>query len=53
MVKRAGALQVAKVARRCAPPKDGVRHEWVAYLLRPASSERLTVKHETLANLSA
>src|SRR5665647_1387065 len=52
MAKRTGAMHVAKVSKKYVT-KDGVSRESVAYLLRRTYRDGLSVKHETLANLSA
>jgi hypothetical protein len=52
MAKRTGAMHVAKVSKKYVT-KDGVSRESVAYLLRRTYRDGVTVKHETLANLSA
>jgi hypothetical protein len=52
MAKRAGAMHVAKVSKKYVT-KDGISRESVAYLLRRTYRDGVTVKHETLANLSA
>jgi len=52
MAKRIGAMHVAKVSKKYVT-KDGVSRESVAYLLRRTYRDGATVKHETLANLSA
>src|SRR5674476_1165233 len=52
MAKRNGAMHVAKVSKKYVT-KDGVSRESVAYLLRRTYRDGLSVKHETLANLSA
>src|SRR5450756_2640547 len=52
MAKRTGAMHVAKVSKKYVT-KDGVSRESVAYLLRRTYRNGLSVKHETLANLSA
>src|ERR1035437_9509825 len=52
MAKRTGAMHVAKVSKKYMT-KDGVSRESVAYLLRRTYRDGLSVKHETLANLSA
>jgi hypothetical protein len=52
MAKRTGAMHVAKVSKKYMT-KDGVSRESVAYLLRRTYRDGVTVKHETLANLSA
>ena len=52
MVKRTGAMHVAKVSKKYVT-KDGVSRESVAYLLRRTYRDGVSVKHETLANLSA
>src|SRR5665648_1277718 len=52
MVKRTGAMHVAKVAKKYVT-KDGVSRESVAYLLRRSYRDGTKVRHETLANLSA
>jgi hypothetical protein len=45
-------MHVAKVSKKYVT-KDGVSRESVAYLLRRTYRDGVTVKHETLANLSA
>jgi hypothetical protein len=52
MAKRTGAMHVAKVSKKYVT-KDGISRESVAYLLRRTYRDGVTVKHETLANLSA
>ena len=52
MVKRTGAMHVAKVSKKYLT-KDGISRESVAYLLRRTYRDGVSVKHETLANLSA
>jgi hypothetical protein len=52
MVKRTGAMHVAKVSKKYVT-KDGISRESVAYLLRRTYRDGVSVKHETLANLSA
>jgi hypothetical protein len=52
MAKRTGSMHVAKVSKKYVT-KDGVSRESVAYLLRRTYRDGVTVKHETLANLSA
>jgi hypothetical protein len=52
MAKHTGAMHVAKVSKKYVT-KDGVSRESVAYLLRRTYRDGVTVKHETLANLSA
>jgi Transposase DDE domain len=52
MAKRTGAMHVAKVSKKYVT-KDGVSRESVAYLLRRTYRDGVSVKHETLANLSA
>jgi hypothetical protein len=52
MPKRTGAMHVAKVSKKYVT-KDGVSRESVAYLLRRTYRDGVSVKHETLANLSA
>src|ERR1035437_7968904 len=52
MAKRTGAMHVAKGSKKYVT-KDGVSRESVAYLLRRTYRDGVTVKHETLANLSA
>jgi hypothetical protein len=52
MAKRIGAMHVAKVSKKYVT-KDGISRESVAYLLRRTYRDGVTVKHETLANLSA
>src|ERR1019366_4062096 len=52
MAKRAGSMHVAKVSKKYVT-KDGVSRESVAYLLRRTYRDGVSVKHETLANLSA
>jgi hypothetical protein len=52
MAKRTGAMHVAKVSKKYAT-KAGVSRESVAYLLRRTYRDGVTVRHETLANLSA
>ena len=52
MVKRTGAMHVAKVSKKYVT-KAGVSRESVAYLLRRTYRDGVTVRHETLANLSA
>jgi len=52
MAKRSGSMHVAKVSKKYVT-KDGVSRESVAYLLRRTYRDGVTVKHETLANLSA
>src|SRR5674476_705885 len=51
MAKRTGAMHVAKVAKKYVT-KDGVSRESVAYLLRRTYRDGVSVKHETLANLT-
>ena len=52
MVKRTGAMHVAKVSKKYVT-KDGISRESVAYLLRRTYRDGVSVRHETLANLSA
>jgi hypothetical protein len=52
MAKRTGAMHVAKVSKKYVT-KDGLSRESVAYLLRRTYRDGVSVKHETLANLSA
>jgi Transposase DDE domain len=52
MAKHTGAMHVAKVSKKYVT-KDGISRESVAYLLRRTYRDGVTVKHETLANLSA
>jgi len=52
MAKRTAAMHVAKVSKKYVT-KDGVSRESVAYLLRRTYRDGVTVRHETLANLSA
>jgi Transposase DDE domain len=52
MAKRTGAMHVAKVSKKYVT-KAGVSRESVAYLLRRTYRDGVTVRHETLANLSA
>ena len=52
MPKRTGAMHVAKVSKKYVT-KDGISRESVAYLLRRTYRDGVSVKHETLANLSA
>src|SRR5450631_4095914 len=52
MAKRTGSMHVAKVSKKYVT-KDGVSRESVAYLLPRTYRDGVTVKHETLANLSA
>jgi Transposase DDE domain len=52
MAKHTGAMHVAKVSKKYVT-KDGVSRESVAYLLRRTYRDGVSVKHETLANLSA
>src|SRR5450759_2643619 len=52
MAKHTGSMHVAKVAKKYVT-KDGVSRESVAYLLRRTYRDGVSVKHETLANLSA
>ena len=52
MAMRTGAMHVAKVAKKYVT-KDGISRESVAYLLRRTYRDGVSVKHETLANLSA
>jgi hypothetical protein len=52
MAMRTGAMHVAKVSKKYVT-KDGVSRESVAYLLRRTYRDGVSVKHETLANLSA
>jgi hypothetical protein len=52
MAKQTGAMHVAKVSKKYVT-KDGISRESVAYLLRRTYRDGVTVKHETLANLSA
>src|ERR1039458_10643522 len=52
MAMRTGAMHVAKVSKKYVT-KDGISRESVAYLLRRTYRDGVTVKHETLANLSA
>jgi len=51
MTKRTGAMHVAKVSKKYVT-KDGISRESVAYLLRRTYRDGVTVKHETLANLT-
>ena len=51
MGKHTGSMHVAKVSKKYVT-KDGVSRESVAYLLRRTYRDGVTVKHETLANLS-
>jgi hypothetical protein len=51
MAKRTGAMHVAKVSKKYVT-KDGVSRESVAYLLRRTYRDGVSVKHETLANLT-
>src|SRR5664279_4580799 len=51
MAKHTGSMHVAKVSKKYVT-KDGVSRESVAYLLRRTYRDGVTVKHETLANLS-
>jgi Transposase DDE domain len=52
MAKHTGSMHVAKVSKKYVT-KDGVSRESVAYLLRRTYRDGVSVKHETLANLSA
>src|ERR1035437_8034706 len=52
MAKHTGSMHVAKVSKKYVT-KDGASRESVAYLLRRPSRDGASVKHETLANLSA
>jgi Transposase DDE domain len=52
MAKHTGAMHVAKASKKYVT-KDGVSRESVAYLLRRTYRDGVSVKHETLANLSA
>src|SRR5450631_1373980 len=52
MAKRTGSMHVAKVSKKYVT-KDGISRESVAYLLRRTYRDGVTVRHETLANLSA
>src|SRR5450759_2857905 len=52
MAKRTGAMHVAKVSKKYVT-KDGISRESVAYLLRRTYRDGMSVRHETLANLSA
>ena len=52
MAMRTGAMHVAKVSKKYVT-KDGISRESVAYLLRRTYRDGVSVKHETLANLSA
>jgi Transposase DDE domain len=52
MVKRTGAMHVAKVAKKYVT-KAGVSRESVSYLLRRTYRDGVRVRHETLANLTA
>jgi hypothetical protein len=52
MAKHTGAMHVAKVSKKYVT-KDGISRESVAYLLRRTYRDGVTVRHETLANLSA
>ena len=52
MAKHTGSMHVAKVSKKYVT-KDGVSRESVAYLLRRTYRDGASVKHETLANLSA
>ena len=52
MAKRSGSMHVAKVSKKYVT-KDGISRESVAYLLRRTYRDGVSVKHETLANLSA
>jgi len=51
MAKHTGAMHVAKVSKKYVT-KDGISRESVAYLLRRTYRDGVTVKHETLANLT-
>jgi len=52
MAKHIGSMHVAKASKKYVT-KDGVSRESVAYLLRRTYRDGVSVKHETLANLSA
>jgi len=52
MVKRTGVMHVAKVAKKYVT-KAGVSRESVSYLLRRTYRDGVSVRHETLANLTA
>src|SRR5674476_1707717 len=52
MAMRTGAIHVAKVSKKYVT-EDGISRESVAYLLRRTYRDGVSVKPETLANLSA